>query len=159
MTKHKMVSIFVAVAILIIGGYMVMRAQDDFNYNEVVKGKVGPNGGVIENHDKSVVVTFPPLKQEMNFTLSFKKSSYEVRSGVGSPVTIRISPDLNFMGSINPIAIRVKYSDKYDLPIAYLVDKENKLQTVDSGDMDRDKHYFTMYTFHGGDYSWIYAIK
>ena len=103
------------------------------------------------------MVTIPPLKQDVEFTLSFKKSNFEVKSGVGSPVTISINPDLNLIDSPTPINIKVKYDAKYNLPVPYLIDEKNQLQAVDIGSLDKENHYFTMFTFHGGDYSWIYA--
>jgi len=131
--------------------------KSNFQYDEVVKEKIGVNGGILQNADKSVVVTIPPLQEETEFTLSFKKSDFEVKSGVGSPITINISPDINLTDSVTPIKIKIKYDAKYNLPVGYLVDKNNKLQSVDIGELDKEKHYFALYTLHGGDYSWIYA--
>ena len=133
------------------------KTESSFQYNEVIKNTISINGGVLQNADKSVVVTIPPLKQDVEFTLSFKKSNFEVKSGVGSPVTISINPDLNLIDSPTPINIKVKYDAKYNLPVPYLIDEKNQLQAVDIGSLDKENHYFTMFTFHGGDYSWIYA--
>lgn len=134
------------------------KVESNFQYGEVIKNKIGINGGVLQNADKSVIVTIPPLKQETEFTLSFKKSNFEVKSGIGSPVTISINPDINLMDSPTPIInIKVKYDAKYNLPVPYLIDEKNKLHSVDVGGLDKENHYFTVYTFHGGDYSWIYA--
>ena len=133
------------------------HTESGFDFSEVVRMKIGTNGGILQNTEKSVIVTIPPLQQETEFTLSFKKSDFEVRSGVGSPVTIGIDPDIDIMRSHVPINIKVMYDARYDLPVPYLIDKENKLHLVGIGKMDRENHDFTMYTFHGGDYSWIYA--
>ncbi len=135
----------------------INKSVDNFQYSEVIKEKVGVNGGILQNSDKSVIVIIPSLKKETEFTLSFKKSDFEVRSGVGSPVTIIISPDINLIDSPKPISIKVKYDSQYNLPVPYLIDENNKLHTVDIGELDKVNHYFTMYTFHGGNYSWIYA--
>ncbi|MBI5872617.1 MAG: hypothetical protein HZB36_00520 [Candidatus Omnitrophica bacterium] len=165
--------ILVVVIVLLVGtvGYFVFvkksvtpsetqqsnKIESNFQYSEVIKNKIGINGGIMQNAEKSVIVTIPPLKQETEFTLSFKKSNFEVKSGIGSPVTISIYPDINLMDSPTPINIKVKYDAKYNLPVPYLIDEKNKLHVVDIGGLDKENHYLTMYTFHGGDYSWIYA--
>jgi len=167
----NIILVVVIVAIVAIGGYFLFskksvtpagtqqsnKAESNFQYGEVIKNKIGINGGIMQNAEKSVIVTIPPLKQETEFTLSFKKSNFEVRSGIGSPVTISINPDINLIDSPTPINIKVKYDAKYNLPVPYLIDEKNKLHSVDMGGLDKENHYFTMYTFHGGDYSWIYA--
>ncbi|MFH1232439.1 MAG: hypothetical protein V1651_01065 [Patescibacteria group bacterium] len=167
----NIILIVIIVAIIALGGYFLFskrsvapvetqqsnKAESNFQYGEVIKNKIGTNGGIMQNAEKSIIVTIPPLKQETEFTLSFKKSNFEVRSGLGSPVTINISPDINLMDSPTPISIKVKYDAKYNLPVPYLIDEKNKLHAVDIGGLDKENHYFTMYTFHGGDYSWIYA--
>lgn len=129
----------------------------NFQYDEIIKSKIGVNGGILQNSEKSIIVSIPPLKKETELTLSFKKSNYAVRSGVGSPITINILPDINILDSPIPISIKVKYDSQYNLPVAYLIDKKNNLHSVDIGKIDKVNHYFTMYTFHGGNYSWIYV--
>lgn len=165
--------LIIAGTLIVAGGYFLFskksvvpaetqqsdKTESNFQYGEVIKSKISINGGVIQNADKSVIVTIPPLKQETEFTLSFEKSNFEVRSGVGSPKTISISPDINLMDSPTPIKIKVKYDAGYNLPMPYLIDEKNQLQAVDIGDFDEANHYFTMFTFHGGDYSWIYATE
>lgn len=165
--KRTIITLFVLLVLVIAGaiGYFVFvkksttLTSSNFQYSEVIKNKIGINGGVIQNAEKSVIVTIPPLKQEMEFTLSFKKSNFEVKSGIGSPVTISIYPDINLMDLPTPINIKVKYDARYNLPVPYLIDEKNSLHAVDIGGMDRENHYFTIYTFHGGDYSWIYATE
>jgi hypothetical protein len=97
------------------------------------------------------------LLKEEEFTLSFKKSNFKVKSGVGSPVTISIAPDINLMDSSTPIIIKVKYDKRYRIPVPYFIDYKNKLHLVDLAQINKETHYFTMQTFHGGDYSWVYA--
>ncbi len=132
------------------------KKVNNFRVDEVIKETIGVNGGILQNADKSVVITIPPLKQDTEFTLSFKRSNFEVRAGVGSPITISLYPDINLMDSPpTPIKIKVKYDAQYNLPMGYLIDENNKLHVVDFGGIDKENHYFTMLTFHGGNYSWI----
>jgi len=169
MNQKSFASIILVLAIVIvvaIGGYLLFCkkpampiAENNFQYDEVIKNKIGINGGVLQNTEKSIIITIPPLRQETEFTLSFKRSNFEVRSGVGSPVTISIYPDINLMNTPTPIKIKVKYNSQYNLPMAYLIDEKNKLHAVDIVEWDKENHYFTMCTFHGGDYSWIYATE
>jgi len=161
--------ILIVIAIIIICGYFFyfkntniiknpsQQSTLQFNYGEIIKEKIGVNGGILQNAEKSVIVTIPPLKQETEFTLSFKKSNFEVKSGMGSPITINISPDINLIDSSIPITIKAKYDAQYDLPVPYLIDENNNLHIVNTGKIDRENHYFIMLTFHGGNYSWIYA--
>ena len=115
----NIILIIVIVAIIALGGYFLFSkksptlTESNFQYGEVIKEKIGVNGGVIQNAEKSVIVTIPPLKQETEFTLSFKKSNFDVKSGIGSPVTISIYPDINLMDSPTPINIKVKYDAQY----------------------------------------------
>jgi len=171
----NIVLIIVVIAIVAIGGHFLFfkkfvtpigtqqstqqsnETVSNFQYGEVIKEKIGVNGGILQNAEKSVIVTIPPLEKETEFTLSFKKSDFEVRSGVRSPVTINIYPDINLMDSPTPVTIKVKYDEQYNLPVGYLIDEKNKLHAVDSGEIDRENHYFIMLTFHSGNYSWIYA--
>ena len=172
MNKKYLANIFlilIIIAIIIICGYFfyfkntnivknpAKQSTSQFNYGEIIKEKIGINGGILQNAEKSVIVIIPPLKQETELTLSFKKSNFEVKSGVGSPITINISPDINLTDSSIPITIKAKYDAQYDLPIPYLIDENNNLHIVTIGEIDRENHYFTMLTFHGGNYSWIYA--
>jgi hypothetical protein len=131
--------------------------KSNFQYSEIVKEKIGINGGILQNMEKSVVVTIPQLKEETEFILSFKKSDFEVKSGIRSPIIINISPDIDFTNLATPIKIKIKYDAKYNLPVGYLINEKNKLQSVNIGELDKENHYFTIYTFHGGDYSWVYA--
>ena len=167
--------VIIIVSIIALGGYFFFfknpttpistqtqkpdKTEIDFAYGEVIKSKIGINGGVLQNADKSVIATIPPLKQATEFTLSFKKSNFEVRSGIGSPVTISLYPDISLIDSPTPISIKVKYDAKYDLPVPYLIDEKNKLHLVNMGNLDKENNYFTMLTFHGGDYSWIYDTE
>jgi len=128
----------------------------DFQYGEVIKSKVGIKGGIIKNADETVMVIIPSLKAEREITLSFKKSNFKVNDGIGSPVTICLSPDINLMPSPHPIKIKVKYDTKY-LPVPYFIDDKNKLHVAQLMGMDKETHYFTIDTFHGGDYSWVYV--
>ena len=167
----NIVLIIVIVISIVFGGYFFFfkksiapaetqqsnEVEDNFQYDEVIKNKIDINGGVLQNADKSVIVTIPPLKQGIEFTLSFKKSNFEVNAGIGSPVTISISPDISIIDAPTPINIKVKYNTKYNLPIPYLIDEKNKLHVVNMGELDEENHYFTISTFHGGNYSWIYA--
>jgi hypothetical protein len=134
-------------------GVKSLNLGDNAHINEIIKGKVGLNGGVLQNSDKSVIVTIPSLKQETEFTLSFKKSDFEVTSGVRAPIIISISPDLKLA---KPISIKVKYDSRYKLLTPYLIDQNNKLRPVDIEELNKINYYFTMSTFHGGSYSWIY---
>lgn len=157
------VLVIIIIAVVAIGsGYFffsgINKTENNFQYNEIIKEKIGVNGGILQNAEKTVIVTIPPLKKETEFTLSFKRSDFEVRSGIGSPVTISIYPDINLMDSPTPINIKVKYDAKYNFPVPYLINKKNKLRSVDLIENDKKNHYFTMNTFHGGNYSWIYAI-
>ncbi len=135
----------------------VDQTESSFDFGEVVKIKIGTNGGIIQNIERSVTITIPPLQQETEFTLSFKRSNFKVKSGIGSPMTISIYPDIDLMHSPVPINIRVTYDARYGLPVPYFVDKENRLHLVNIGALDRENHNLTMNTFHGGDYSWIYS--
>jgi len=128
----------------------------DFQYGEVIKSKIGIKGGIIKNADETIRVIIPSLKEEREITLSFKKSTFEVNDGIGSPVTISISPDINLMRSPIPIKIKVKYDTKY-LPVPYLIDDKNKMNLAQLTALDKETHYFTIDTFHGGDYSWVYT--
>ena len=161
--------ILVIIIIILIFGYWFLvvksnsslapskQTENNFQYNEIIKKTIGTKGGVLENSDKSVIVTIPPLKQDTEITLGFKRSGFVVRAGVGSPITISLSPNISLVDSKTPISIKVKYSSDYNLPVPYLVDNNNKLQSVDLGNLDKQDHYFTILTFHGGDYSWVYA--
>jgi len=157
--------ILIVTVILAIGigvWYMSQRSytpstfENNFQYGEIVTSTIGSAGGVLENADKSIVVTIPPaaLTQTTTLTLSFKRSDYAVAAGVGSPVTFTISPDVNFNSAVS---MKVKYDPSYQLPVPYLIDNQNKLHVADLGNLDKQNYYFTMSTFHGGDYSWIYA--
>jgi hypothetical protein len=128
----------------------------DFQYGEVIKSKIGVKGGIIKNADETVIVIIPSLKEEREFTLSFKKSTFEVKAGFGSPVTICLSPDISLVDPPIPIRIKVKYDTKY-LPVPYLIDDKNKMHVAQLAAVDKDTHYFTFDAFHGGDYSWVYA--
>jgi hypothetical protein len=128
----------------------------DFQYGEVIKSKIGIKGGIIKNVDETVIVVIPSVKQEREFTLSFKKSTFEVKDGFGSPVMICISPDISLMDPPIPIKIKVKYDTKY-LPVPYLIDDKNKMHVAQLAAIDKETHYFTFDVFHGGDYSWVYA--
>lgn len=165
MAKKKI--LLIGLGVIVIIGVVIVALKivntrlnltsSNFQYDEIIKSKIGIAGGIIQNAEKSVIVTVPPLKQETEFILSFKKSDFEVKSGIGSPVTISVYPDINLMDSPTPITIKVKYDARYNLPVPYLIDENNKLHVVDLKGIDKENHYFTMYTFHGGDYSWIYA--
>lgn len=137
----------------------VQTKEDNFQYGEIIKSRIGAGGGILQNTDKSVIVIIPPLKQETEFTLSFKRSDFEVRSGQGSPLTISIYPDISFADLSRPISIKIKYDARYNLPVPYRIDEENKLQSVDIEELDKENRYLTMYTFRGGNYSWIYAAE
>jgi hypothetical protein len=68
------------------------------------------------------------------------------------------------MDSPTPIKIRVKYDDKIDIPtpyipVPYFIDEKNKLDVAQLSELDQENHYFTIDTFRGGDYSWIYATE
>lgn len=158
--------LLVLAAVILIGGaafwayqHFFAASSGNFRYDEVVKARIGAVGGVLENADKSIVVTVPSLNPERELTLSFKKSDYPVNDGVRSPITIRISPDVDLMSSTIPMKIRVKYTyiADHDLPIPYLIGQDDKMDLVDLGELDQQNHYFTIFTFHGGDYSWVYA--
>lgn len=172
--KYFIGLILTIIIIIAIGGYFLFvkkviapnikqqnlqfnNTEDNFNYDEIVKEKIGVNGGILQNADKSVIVTIPPLKQNIELTLSFKKSNFEAKSGIRSPITISIYPDINTTDTSTPIEIRVKYNSQYDLPVPYLIDGNNNLHLANIGNFDKQNHYFTMLTFHSGNYSWIYA--
>ena len=173
-TITALVAIIVAyVAIYLIGSFNeasnIKTSADrtintGFDYNEIVKVIISVNGGVLQNVDGSVIVTIPPLKQDTEFTLSFSKSNYSVSSGIESPVTINISPDVDITSieaagtnPLLPITIQANFDPQYNLPVPYLINLQGKLQSVTLGRLDNTKHYFTMDTFHGGNYSWVYA--
>lgn len=167
MNKKYFIFIIVIIITIIMAGYFLffrkekpiaeIKVENYFKYNEIIKRKIGTSGGILENKEKSIIITFPPLNQETEITLSFKKSNFEVKAGVGSPITINISPNINLPSSSVPIIIKVKYDGRYDLPIPYLIDEKNKLHLVNLGEIDAKNNYFTILTFHGGNYSWIYA--
>jgi hypothetical protein len=132
--------------------------KSEFRYDEVVRAKIGADGGTLRNADGSVVVTVPPLDREKEVVLSFKRSDFQARAGIASPVTVRLSPDAILPADATvPISIRVKYDPRYTLPVPYLIDGKGRLQLVDIESLDRNGHSLAMATFHGGDYSWIYA--
>ncbi len=135
-----------------------------FNYDEIIKARISSKGGVLQNADGSVIVTIPPLSKDIDFTISFKRSDYKVSSGTASPVTIKIYPDVDLMAigvssasSPIPIEIKAKYDKQYNLMVPYLIHGKGRLSAVDLGSIDRKNNSFTMQTFHGGDYSWIYV--
>ena len=157
--------VLIIVAILAIGisvWYISRKSSipstfaNNFQYGEIVTSTMGSAGGILENSNKSIIVTIPPaaLTQTTTLTLSFKRSDYAVAAGIGSPITFTIDPDVNFNSAIS---VKIKYDPSYQLPVPYLIDDQNKLHAVDLGNLDKQNYSFTMGTFHGGDYSWIYA--
>lgn len=133
-----------------------------FKYDEVLKAKIGRAGGTITNMDETISVKFPATKEVREFTLSFKENDLVVDSSSSwAPVVINISPDVD-LSNYDPIEIKVKFDDRYSLPVPYLIgeaksDRDNGLRAVNIGNLDNVNHYFTIYTFHGGSYSWTYA--
>ena len=130
---------------------------NNFQYNEIISKKIGSKGGVLENAEKSIIVTFPPLEQEIEITLSFKKSEFKARSGIRSPVTINISPNITFniINQERPISIKANYDSSYVLPVPYYINEKKELRPIQLRDMDAKNNYFIMETFHGGDFSWV----
>ena len=130
--------------------------ENNFQYGEIVTSTIGSAGGVIKNSDDSIMVIIPPaaLSQSTTLTLSFRRSDYAVKAGVGSPVTFTIYPDIGLNSAVN---IKIKYDPLYQLPIPYLINSQNKLEVADLRNIDKEDNSFTMVTFHGGSYSWIYG--
>jgi hypothetical protein len=135
-----------------------MMTVNNFDYEEIVTGSIGKEGGTLTNRGGTISAIIPPLQKASEISLSFKKSSYEVVSGERSPITVNISPE-NFLDkeSIIPIKIIVKLGGQYALPVPYLIDEKNKLHLAQLTQVDREKNIFTIETFRGGDFSWVYV--
>lgn len=173
----KKLLLFIIFSIIILCGYLIFSKktlapvetqtsqsneaesdfQNNFQYDEVISKKIGSGGGVLENADKSIIATFPPLEQEIEVKLSFKKSEFKARSGARSPVTINIYPDITF-NFINPdasISIKAKYDSRYALPVPYYINEKKELRPIQLKELDAENNYFIMDTFRGGDFSWV----
>ncbi len=138
--------------------------QSGFDYNEVLTAAVGRQGVVLKNKDGSVVVTIPPLTKDTQISVSFKQSDYKVSSGVRAPMTIVISPDVDIMSlyagdanTVKPITINAAFDAIYNLPVPYLINTNGRLSAANIDSLDNIAHRFVISTFHGGNYSWVYA--
>lgn len=144
--------------------------DDDRNFafvkptSEILTADIDTNGGVLQAKDDDgqwIVINIPPnsLKQKTKINLSLKKSTYKVRSGIGSPLSFTISPDISFD---QPIRATIVYDKKYSCDkiltlVPYLVKEDNTLDATQLVGLYKNQNIFTMDTFHGGTYSWIYV--
>ena len=132
--------------------------------NEILSAEIDANGGVLRGKDDAgqwVVVNIPPsaVKQKTKIILSLEKSTYKVRSGVKSSLSFSITPDISFN---QPVRATIVYDKKYSCDkiltvVPYLIKEDNSLSAAQLVGLYKNQNIFTMDTFHGGTYSWVYV--
>jgi hypothetical protein len=131
---------------------------------EILTAEIDTDGGVLQAKDDNgqwVAINIPPgsVEQKTKISLDFKKSTYEVKSGVKSPLSFTISPDISFN---QPVRATIVYDKKYScenisVVVPYLIDNDNTLSAAQLIGLYKNQNIFTMDTFHGGTYSWVYV--
>jgi hypothetical protein len=131
---------------------------------EILTAEINSNGGVLQAKDDNgqwVVVDIPSgaVKQKTKISLSLKESDYQIRSGVRSPLSFTVLPDISFDQPIRATVIYdTKYScDKIITIVPYLIKEDNTLSVAQLFGLYKNQNIFTMDTFHGGTYSWVYV--
>lgn len=131
--------------------------------SEILTAEIDTEGGVLQTKDDNeqwVIINIPPgaVKQKTKINLKLEKSSYEVRSGVKSSLNFTVFPDISFDQPVRATVVYdKKYScDKFTVIVPYLVEENNSLSPAQLIGLYKNQNIFTMETFHGGTYSWIY---
>ncbi len=132
--------------------------------NEILSAEIDVNGGVLRGKDNAgqwIVINIPPgaVKQKTKINLSLEKSAYQVRSGVKSPLSFSITPDIIFDRPVRAtIVYDKKFScDKISTIVPYLIKEDGSLSAAQIVGLYKNQNIFTMDTFHGGTYSWVYV--
>jgi hypothetical protein len=131
---------------------------------EILSVEIDTNGGILQGKDSSgqwVIINIPAgaVKQKTKIDLTFEKSTYQVRAGIKSPFIFKITPDIFFEQSISiTVLYEKKYScNKITVVVPYLVEEDNALRPAQLTGLYKNQNIFTMDTFHGGTYSWVYV--
>lgn len=142
------------------------RIDFELPATEIFSAEIDANGGVLQGEDSSgqwVIINIPSgaVKQRTKIDLTFEKSAYQAKSGIKSPLTFKITPDISFE---QPVRITVLYEKKYSCDkiiviTPYLIEADNTLRPAQLVGLYKNQNIFTMDTFHGGAYSWIYDIN
>ena len=131
---------------------------------EILNAEIDTDGSVLQAKDDNgqwVIVNIPQgaVKQKTKIDLNLEKSTYKIRSGVKSSLSFSISPDISFD---QPVRITIVYDKKYSCDkitviVPYLINEDNSLSAAQLVGLYKNQNIFTMDTFHGGTYSWVYV--
>lgn len=132
--------------------------------NEILSAEIDSSGGILQatdNNGQWIIVTIPPgaIKQKTKINLNLKESNYKINSGLKSPLSFSITPDIAFDQPIKAtILYDKKYScDKISVVIPYFIDQNNSLSPAQLIGLYKNQNILMMDTFHGGTYSWVYS--
>lgn len=106
-----------------------------------------------------VVVDFPPdaLDCKDTVSLGYCLSEIKIRAGTGSGVilVLRMEKSTSFNEAVS---ITVPYDPSLipDLVIPYEVDKNGRLHVMDFGQIDKQNHLLSFYTFKPSMCTWVY---